>query len=113
MWKCERCGEEIEDQFKSCWKCADQEADLESKAQRAALQCLRCQTGMEYQGRKHLHEGDWIESTHHLPVDAYVCPRCGHLELYAGNVGEEFATRVAGGVETQILFVALVGVPCN
>ena len=89
MWKCERCGEEIEDQFKACWKCDGQEAEPESKAQRAALQCLRCQAGMEYQGRKHLHEGDWIDSTHHLPVDAYVCPRCGRLELFAGNVGEE------------------------
>jgi len=56
MWKCERCGEEIEDQFKTCWKCAEQEAEPE--AQGPALQCLRCQTGMEYQGRKHLHEGD-------------------------------------------------------
>jgi DNA-directed RNA polymerase subunit RPC12/RpoP len=82
MWKCERCGEEIEDQFKSCWKCAEQEA------QRTALQCPRCQAGMEYQGRKHLHEGDWIDRTHHLPVDAYVCLRCGRLELFAGNVGE-------------------------
>jgi hypothetical protein len=89
MWKCERCGEEIEDQFKSCWKCAEQEAAPESQAQRTALQCLRCQAGMEYQGRKHLHEGDWIDRTHHLPVDAYVCSRCGHLELFAGNVGEE------------------------
>ena len=89
MWKCERCGEEIEDQFKSCWKCAGQEAAPESQAQRTALQCLRCQAGMEYQGRKHLQEGDWIEGTHHLPVDAYVCPRCGRLELFAGNVGEE------------------------
>lgn len=22
MWKCPKCGEEIEDQFGSCWKCA-------------------------------------------------------------------------------------------
>jgi hypothetical protein len=22
MWKCQKCGEEIEDQFESCWKCA-------------------------------------------------------------------------------------------
>jgi len=21
MWKCKKCGEEIEDQFDSCWKC--------------------------------------------------------------------------------------------
>lgn len=23
MWTCERCGEKIEDQFDSCWKCAN------------------------------------------------------------------------------------------
>ena len=89
MWKCERCGEEIEDQFKACWKCATPVAETESSAPRLALQCLRCQTGMEYQGLKHLQEGAWIESTHHLPVDAYVCPRCGYLELFAGDVGKE------------------------
>ena len=88
MWKCERCGEAIEDEFNACWKCAEQEAE-QRKTPRLALQCLRCQTGMEYQGRKHLHEGDWIDRTRHLPLDAYVCPRCGYLELFAGNVGEE------------------------
>lgn len=85
MWKCERCGEEIEDQFKACWKCAEPE----STTSRPAIECLRCETEMEYQGRKHLHEGEWIEGTHRLPVDAYVCPRCGHLELFAGEVGKE------------------------
>jgi hypothetical protein len=23
MWKCPKCGEQIEDQFEACWKCAD------------------------------------------------------------------------------------------
>lgn len=23
MWKCEKCGEQIEDNFDSCWKCAN------------------------------------------------------------------------------------------
>ena len=23
MWRCKQCGEEIEDQFNSCWKCAE------------------------------------------------------------------------------------------
>jgi DNA-directed RNA polymerase subunit RPC12/RpoP len=84
MWKCERCGEEIEDQFDSCWKCTQPEPEPASKAPQLPMQCLRCQGGMEYEGRKHLHESAWTDLLlHRVHVDVYVCSQCGRLELFA------------------------------
>ena len=39
MWKCPKCGEEIEDRFDSCWKCAktDVLADARNSAARKPL----------------------------------------------------------------------------
>jgi hypothetical protein len=77
MWRCVQCGEEIEDQFDSCWKCARQ----------PALKCLRCQAALKFQGRKR-----WLEDTilHHvLRADLYICPQCGHIEQFAAGIGEE------------------------
>ncbi len=31
MWKCEKCGEEIEDQFDSCWKCTPVRVEPEAE----------------------------------------------------------------------------------
>jgi hypothetical protein len=31
MWTCPKCGEAIEDQFDSCWKCASQRAPIPEK----------------------------------------------------------------------------------
>jgi len=31
MWKCEKCGEEIEDQFDSCWKCTPVRVEPETE----------------------------------------------------------------------------------
>ena len=28
MWKCEKCGEKIEDQFDDCWKCANKGREM-------------------------------------------------------------------------------------
>ena len=29
MWKCPKCGEKIEDQFESCWKCANKGVEIQ------------------------------------------------------------------------------------
>jgi len=31
MWKCEKCGEAIEDQFDSCWKCTPVRVEPETE----------------------------------------------------------------------------------
>jgi hypothetical protein len=32
MWQCNKCGEKIEDQFDSCWKCGTPKAAVQSDA---------------------------------------------------------------------------------
>ena len=32
MWRCENCGEEVEDTFDACWKCASKPLGLEGNA---------------------------------------------------------------------------------
>jgi hypothetical protein len=84
MWKCAQCGEEIEDQFDSCWKCAGQRLP----AGRPVMQCLRCKENMDYKGSKRFHEGGhFAASVGDLFVnrecfELYTCPKCGHVEFF-------------------------------
>jgi hypothetical protein len=32
MWNCKKCGEKMEDQFESCWKCSAPKTDVETDA---------------------------------------------------------------------------------
>jgi hypothetical protein len=91
MWTCQQCGEQIEDQFDSCWKCAEQAATPESNAPRLPMQCLRCQASLEYAGDKHFHESAGTDlMLHRVHVNVYVCPQCGRMELFAAGIGEDF-----------------------
>jgi hypothetical protein len=61
------------------------------------LRCLRCQTPLEHLGTKRFHEGtNWgfLGELGEIFVkreqfDVYMCPRCGHVELFVDGVGEE------------------------
>ena len=63
----------------------------------ASIKCLRCQADLEHLGTKRFHEGrNWgvLGELGELFVkrdqfDAYVCRRCGKLELFVDGVGEE------------------------
>ena len=49
MWKCQTCGEEIEDQFDSCWKCAKPiPASIPAES---AGHCLNCRSPRVTAGR--------------------------------------------------------------
>ena len=61
------------------------------------LYCLRCETELKFAGRKQFHEGyNWgvIGDIGEFLVDKvcfemYVCPECGHVELFADRIGKE------------------------
>ena len=39
MWTCPKCGEQIEDQFDSCWKCA---ANMTAELGQTMTKCFKC-----------------------------------------------------------------------
>ena len=109
MWRCEKCGEQIEGTFDACWKCgatrgqATPDSAAESDADTAPvntdpLKCPRCPRALEYVGRKRFHEGtNWglfgelgelfVKREH---FDVYVCPRCGRVEMFVDGIGDEY-----------------------
>jgi len=103
MWKCSKCGELLEEQFDSCWKCKTPrtgESRSETLPTPNPMQCPRCATMLQYVGTKKFHEGSrgwgfflgdlgelFVNREH---FDVYVCPRCGRVELFIDGIGEEF-----------------------
>jgi len=104
MWTCPKCGEQHDDQFSSCWKCAGGEAPEAAGAlppgQPAAdpIRCPRCLANLDFVGTRRFHEGTrWglMGEIGELFVnqesfDVYVCPRCGRVEFFVDGIGEEF-----------------------
>lgn len=109
MWTCSKCGEQHDDGFDSCWKCAGSSAAPGSSAstqsgtqqQPDPLRCPRCTATLDYVGTKKFHEGTrWglLGELGELFVnresfDIYVCPRCGRVEFFVDGIGEEFRPR--------------------
>lgn len=101
MWKCEECGEGIEDQFDSCWKCAGASLKADNDGSRWGRKCLACGGGrlvkgivpvahgltpitgpeLEYSGPE---GGDhlWPRKTKSA-MAAVVCGECGFTSFYA------------------------------
>lgn len=89
---CPNCHEEVEDSFELCWNCNysfpdDEVLPLQDDAPGVrAMECLRCQTPMEYSGQHKIVRGtitnmlDLLESR--LALDMYVCPNCGKVEFF-------------------------------
>jgi len=99
MWTCSKCGEKLQDNFDSCWKCNHTRAGEPVVAPtQHPLDCVRCATKMEYVGTKRFHEGTrWgvLGDLGELFVkresfDVFVCPRCGRVEFFIEGIGEEF-----------------------
>src|SRR5437016_7744812 len=90
-WTCKQCGEVIEGQFDSCWKCAERAAAPENEVpgvlgetdgDLVPMACLRCSSRMQYAGRKSFREGVEGEFLvelfqHYEHFDMYFCSRCG------------------------------------
>lgn len=103
MWTCTECGEQHEDRFDSCWKCAgtSEKSVGTSTPPAEALRCPRCPTKLDFVGTKKFHEGTrWGLMgelgelfVHRESFDIYVCPRCGRVEFFVDGIGEEFRPR--------------------
>lgn len=98
MWTCE-CGEQIEDQFDTCWKCAGTAANVAAGVPLPTT-CSRCRASLTYRGRKRFYEGGLLREiflgelfVHREKYHVYVCSRCGYLELFLEGVGEEFRSK--------------------
>lgn len=60
----------------------------------AELRCLRCSVPLRFEGfqrlqRSNLELRDGLFASE-VRTEMYVCPRCGHLELFHPDVGQEF-----------------------
>jgi hypothetical protein len=90
MWKCQICGEEIEDQFDSCWKCAKPIPDSIPAA--SAGRCLNCHGPRVVAGRVVDNEGgatavfqpdnlrmlaSVLKSGTRLSEESFACLDCG------------------------------------
>lgn len=89
MWTCQVCNEEIEDQFDSCWKCAEKSASVEEMPS-SPLKCLRCESSMKYLGTKSFREWGFLGSLgiDREHFDVYVCLDCGHVEFFVDGIGD-------------------------
>jgi hypothetical protein len=108
MWKCIRCGEDVEDTFEVCWNCQanrsgvlpaghnsshedidDIDRDIANRKFKP-MDCLRCRSALEYVGTKKFHRGpnlgalgDWAELfVGHESLEMYRCSECGHVEFF-------------------------------
>jgi len=97
MWTCLECGEQMEDQFDSCWKCAgrarEKKPGRSPGPNRSAMQCLRCEEDLKYLGAKHIDGDGLLDELADLlrgtsRLYAYACPACGHVEFFVDAPGE-------------------------
>jgi hypothetical protein len=94
MWKCNKCGETIEDQFDSCWKCT--EPDIKNNKNEAEeqiieginLKCQFCGHTKFWHRRAPLNTAlatffkfDWADAS----ADCFVCDKCGYVHWFLLN----------------------------
>ena len=60
------------------------------------MECLRCHAPLEFRGKHQIHTGEiklgpvktvspaFVSG---MPVAIYLCPQCGHIELFAPGIG--------------------------
>lgn len=52
------------------------------------LRCARCSVLLRYRGKRSIQVGFW--ATGYMDVEVYVCPRCGHIELFEPIILRDF-----------------------
>jgi DNA-directed RNA polymerase subunit RPC12/RpoP len=115
MWNCKKCGEGNSDDFDVCSQCGAKNSESlplnvaqEPKALASDYQstiknlnpmnCPRCDQPLHYVGTREFHEGpgggffsNWSEMFMNKErFDVYVCRRCGRVEFFVDDIGEQF-----------------------
>ena len=106
MWRCLKCGEEVEDHFDLCWNCQanrrglrqfkqivddDQDDDpvrARVNKKHKPISCLRCSAILTYAGSRRLQQGPGLGVFVEIGeskeiVEMYVCGECNHVEFFA------------------------------
>jgi len=78
---------------------AEPERQTSVAAEPPPLRCLRCHSEMRYVGTKRLQDdarwgtfsqlGGLFKGQDYENLDAYVCSKCGRLELFVNGIGED------------------------
>ena len=121
MWKCKTCGERIEDQFDTCWRCAgqcdgvtDPDASLPEIEEliESSEACVKCGSSRVVPNARLGDQGESSDGKARMLVSANptailfkgtarseivgkVCCDCGHLELRCvGNLDSLWAAHI-------------------
>ncbi len=54
----------------------------------SGLLCVRCSVPLRYKGKRSIQVGFW--ATGYMDVEVYICPRCGHIELFEPLLFHDF-----------------------
>lgn len=91
------CNEEVEDSYDLCWNCNYSfsekhvvEIEDATIVNDRKLNCLRCNTTMDFAGNSRFHEGTQFGIFGNLfelfenrqSFDLYTCPACGKVEFF-------------------------------
>ena len=99
MQTCSYCGAEVADDWQECPTCGwlrDGSLALTSPIGERQVDCVRCNTTLEFRGVKYFHEG--LSLTGALVgavgtfikrerIELYTCPNCGRCELFDPEFG--------------------------
>ncbi len=107
MWKCGKCGEVIEDQFDSCWKCSAprEEGQIFERPEEPPPLCPKCGSNKIIRRARILDRGAEMDAELTVEIErrpaailskgkarsdlrAAICGSCGYTELYAENPAE-------------------------
>ncbi|HNV51696.1 MAG TPA: zinc-ribbon domain-containing protein [Tenuifilaceae bacterium] len=92
---CPKCGTEVDSSKKYCPECHFDLSELISPSEEKPtgtknINCLRCNTPMEYSGLYKFHEGTRVGAlgdifelfTNRETFEIYHCPKCGKIEFF-------------------------------
>ena len=72
-----------------------------------SMACARCDTALTQAGAQRLNDGGagalGALLGNHDHLEAFVCPRCGRVELFVVGVGEEHRGEPAGGGTASVV----------
>jgi predicted RNA-binding Zn-ribbon protein involved in translation (DUF1610 family) len=103
MWRCLKCGEDVEDQFELCWNCQanrrglrqfqnssrsepeDERVKAIVNRKHKPMSCLRCGCVLTHTGTRKFYQGPNLGELliAKESLEMYVCQECGHVEFFS------------------------------